>query len=421
MQGIKGPKSSFGLGSGKKRGLDSLNESVRGMARCDDEHPTLQPQSLGQGEGVPVRDLDYSDGWDFESDEDFDCGSIPSDTFAAMLSLRREFYGTKQVTGGEDARTGVVLQHQIYTVLGNRTAVDLELTDMRSNSTVRLFRLNTGKDDYGVMGTEQYHKLVRRWMGFETPQPIVLLSPRRRRPVNIDNVSFVYSNCGQITKVLGQSLLSPPNGGTLVDQAGCGKVTVKEQVSLPVGDILRAILKSNTKSYAERGEVVKAIEQVLHQLQVKRIGEVSNKGLLGEKCGLSGGKSCGRVQQKRLKLARDQEEPTNVKQANESVAAVLSELVRAGFLLPRRDVGHEEAYWFFFPKMGKFVTSVRHGRIEVLAALRRTQYKEMRRDSLEKRKLAKSGLPLSFHIRDLLGLDLVRELDTPAGKFIRLV
>lgn len=47
-----------------------------------------------------------------------------------------------------------------YTILDNRTAVDLELTTMRSNNTLRTFRLNTGREDWAVMSTEHYLKVV---------------------------------------------------------------------------------------------------------------------------------------------------------------------------------------------------------------------------------------------------------------------
>lgn len=56
-----------------------------------------------------------------------------------------------------------------------------------------------------------------------------------------------------------------------------------------------------------------------------------------------------------------------------------------------------------------------------MGALKRTRYKEMRHADVERKKLAKTtGLPLSFHVRDLVGLGMIRELDTPSGMFLRL-
>lgn len=47
-----------------------------------------------------------------------------------------------------------------YTILANRTAVDRELTAMRKDNVLRTFRLNTGREDWGVMSTEHYLRLV---------------------------------------------------------------------------------------------------------------------------------------------------------------------------------------------------------------------------------------------------------------------
>lgn len=60
------------------------------------------------------------------------------------------------------------------------------------------------------------------------------------------------------------------------------------------------------------------------------------------------------------------------------------------------------------------------GRKDILGMIKRTRYKEIRRSALESKNPAKTGLPLSFHIRDLLGLGMLREFDTPAGAFLRI-
>lgn len=47
-----------------------------------------------------------------------------------------------------------------YTILTNRTAVDRELIAMRKDNVLRIFRLNTGREDWGLMSTEHYLRLV---------------------------------------------------------------------------------------------------------------------------------------------------------------------------------------------------------------------------------------------------------------------
>lgn len=76
---------------------------------------------------------------------------------------------------------------------------------------------------------------------------------------------------------------------------------------------------------------------------------------------------------------------------------------------------------YLFFQLGKVVVAISRGRKGITAALKRTRYKEMKRSALQKKNPAKdSGLPFSFHVRDLLGLGVVRELDTPSGAFLRL-
>lgn len=72
-------------------------------------------------------------------------------------------------------------------------------------------------------------------------------------------------------------------------------------------------------------------------------------------------------------------------------------------------------------QVGKVITAISRGRKDIVAVLKRTRYKEMRRAAMDAKNPAKStGLPLSFHVRDLLGLGMIQELDTPSGMFLRL-
>lgn len=60
------------------------------------------------------------------------------------------------------------------------------------------------------------------------------------------------------------------------------------------------------------------------------------------------------------------------------------------------------------------------GRKDIVNMLKRTRYKEIRRSALESKNPVKTGLPLSFHVRDLMGIGMVKELHTPSGAFLRL-
>lgn len=79
-------------------------------------------------------------------------------------------------------------------------------------------------------------------------------------------------------------------------------------------------------------------------------------------------------------------------------------------LYPPRDHG----------QLGKVIAAVINGRKSIINAIKRTRYKEMRRAALESKNPAKTGLPLSFHLRDLVGLGMLLELETPSGMFLRV-
>lgn len=71
-------------------------------------------------------------------------------------------------------------------------------------------------------------------------------------------------------------------------------------------------------------------------------------------------------------------------------------------------------------QLGKMIVAINSGRKDLMNMIKRTKYKEIRRKALESKNPVKSGLPLGFHIRDLVGNGFLRELDTPSGVFLRL-
>lgn len=84
-----------------------------------------------------------------------------------------------------------------------------------------------------------------------------------------------------------------------------------------------------------------------------------------------------------------------------------------------------ECRWFIIifllnMQLGKLIAAISRGRKDIVSMLKRTRYKEIRRAALETKNPAKTGLPLSFHVRDLVGLGMVREFETPSGAFLRL-
>jgi serine/threonine-protein kinase 19 len=79
-------------------------------------------------------------------------------------------------------------------------------------------------------------------------------------------------------------------------------------------------------------------------------------------------------------------------------------LIAIGALL-LRDVN---TYWISVPNIGIFVKSIIQGRKEVVSLLKRQKWNEMLLKDLIKKKLRYSNLDMSFHIKDMIGKDMLQ-------------
>lgn len=95
-------------------------------------------------------------------------------------------------------------------------------------------------------------------------------------------------------------------------------------------------------------------------------------------------------------------------------------LLKLGFLARRVDSRAEEAYWFSAPELGRVTASLPAGRKAVLAALRRSRYKELSERNVQTLDFGGTVLSPEFHVADLIGAKEVLAVDTAAGRFLRL-
>ncbi|XP_078502018.1 winged helix repair factor 1 isoform X2 [Lissotriton helveticus] len=61
----------------------------------------------------------------------------------------------------EDSLPPVVMKHQIYSLVKDRTAVDRQLSDMKEQGEIRMFQQGFDTDVFGVVFTEDYVSRVR--------------------------------------------------------------------------------------------------------------------------------------------------------------------------------------------------------------------------------------------------------------------
>jgi serine/threonine-protein kinase 19 len=59
----------------------------------------------------------------------------------------------------------IVLRHQLYSVMDDRTQVDRELLVLRDSGKVRLFKLGVAEDEYALVWTGDYQNHVRTVLG----------------------------------------------------------------------------------------------------------------------------------------------------------------------------------------------------------------------------------------------------------------
>ncbi|MBA0715319.1 hypothetical protein Golax_014222 [Gossypium laxum] len=76
-----------------------------------------------------------------------------SDTNVALRMMRAQFPQIDKV-----AIQPFILQSQLYSSVKDRTQVDREIESLRRDKVVRIFKLNTGQDDHGIMFFEDYLK-----------------------------------------------------------------------------------------------------------------------------------------------------------------------------------------------------------------------------------------------------------------------
>eukprot|EP01114_Cavostelium_apophysatum_P023228 TRINITY_DN8691_c0_g1_i2.p1 TRINITY_DN8691_c0_g1~~TRINITY_DN8691_c0_g1_i2.p1 ORF type:complete len:340 (-),score=53.78 TRINITY_DN8691_c0_g1_i2:710-1729(-) len=102
-----------------------------------------------------------------EAEENDDFANLPTlcDTRLAFDVLHSQFPSGDKLSDKQRKKAGklkpvtippVALLSQIYSVVKNRTVVDKELDAMKRANELRVFKLLTGKSDFGIMATVDY-------------------------------------------------------------------------------------------------------------------------------------------------------------------------------------------------------------------------------------------------------------------------
>lgn len=95
--------------------------------------------------------------WDGSEDSGIGTSDMPTDTKTALLFLKNMF----PVEKFEGRLPPMMVRHQLYSIVKNRTVVDKEVGDLRSTGEIRLFKLGSEASEFGVVFTEDYKEHVR--------------------------------------------------------------------------------------------------------------------------------------------------------------------------------------------------------------------------------------------------------------------
>nr|XP_054763251.1 serine/threonine-protein kinase 19-like [Lytechinus pictus] len=95
-----------------------------------------------------------------ETSGDEDLSDLPSDTKAALAYLRSLF----DIRHFEGRIPPILLKHQLYSIIQNKTQVDREVDQLRDKKEIRLFRYGNSKDvdEFCIVFSDDYLSHVRK-------------------------------------------------------------------------------------------------------------------------------------------------------------------------------------------------------------------------------------------------------------------
>ncbi|GCB64295.1 hypothetical protein scyTo_0014750 [Scyliorhinus torazame] len=91
---------------------------------------------------------------DKTKDDNFD--GVPNDTESALISLASLF--PRKLF--DDSLPPIVLKHQLYSIVKDKTTVDRQLNELKDRGDVRIFQFGFDMDVFGVVFTEDYKSKV---------------------------------------------------------------------------------------------------------------------------------------------------------------------------------------------------------------------------------------------------------------------
>lgn len=195
-----------------------------------------------------------------------DDSDLPTDTKSVLTLLRSQF----PVEKFKSELPPIVMKHQIYAFVSNRTEVDKQLNEMRSRGEIRLFKM-AGQDEQAVVFLDDYKKYVAK---------------KSKNNSTVEHfITQVVSSCPDISYsrdvLLKQYLLKEENISELVQN---GILTTRDigcyWLSIPqVGDFVRTFLLGR-KTVLQCIRRTKYKEILQHDLEQRKFQKTMQLGNL---------------------------------------------------------------------------------------------------------------------------------------------
>ncbi|KAG2437129.1 hypothetical protein HYH02_011385 [Chlamydomonas schloesseri] len=403
---------------------------------------------------------------------------LPSDIELALMSLRTDWRAHLPCA----ALPPLALRSQLAAAgLRDRGSVERQLDEQRQAGRVRLFRLPTGKDEFGILLTSDYRDIVRR-----AADDAVVAAAAAAAAAGATVAAAAGSAATRTGAAAswgaakpGPGVLGHTNGGT-----GCGGPAVGTPASggrAAVAADRSALLHQHHQalngcdpaarllSYGAYGSADDYDYETGGARQARAFG--SGSAASGAGAGTSGGGSGSaacrvskwhaaaeifltRVVERYFDFELSSEHllrlllsapgpnaaaaSTAAAREHQTVAAagvgggtatgpctateaedMVSLLLHLG-CLGRHTDGDADAYVLAVPGAGKVVKAVADGRRELLLWLSKRQHQEAPEKTICEMRLQRSCLPPLYHVRDLVGRGSARRIEAAVGPMIKL-
>ncbi|XP_019641995.1 PREDICTED: uncharacterized protein LOC109483423 [Branchiostoma belcheri] len=348
--------------------------------------------------GGLVRPTPSSPQWGSDSEDNLSAAA-PSDTKAAMMYLCSLF--PKQTYEGRIPP--IIMKHQLYSVVKNKTLVDRQLNDLRNAHEVKMMKLGNEVDEYCLVFTEDYKNHITMFYGQEISKTVErflkdvvsrtnemcvtqqIMTDQNFTDVEITWVFFgyTYHQWRQWRQLIPLCFSDNDDMHLAIHFMFTSMYRCFVLVCLCVIflECWFYLSTSTVRSWKVRGH------NILHRCEIFDVLFCHEFG-----------NTTGALQ---FTLC----------------CYFPRQLVNAG-VLTVRDLG---SWWLAIPGAGLFVKLFTKGRKAVLASIRKSKYKEILKQELESRKMSASvKLGMSYHIHDIIGADLVTCIETTSGELLRL-